>query len=228
MRCGILEAGTAPRNRGALFGYRRCFARTVTKARFMSIAHAQAVLDFWFGAPGSATHGQWRDAWFRKDAAFDAEIAQRFGPVVETALAGGLRDWTAAPGTALARVVLLDQFTRNMFRDTPRAFGGDALALEAAQAMVTAGHDRGLDPVLRSFVYLPFEHAESAAMQDESVRLFTALADESPALRHMLDYAHRHRDVIVRFGRFPHRNAVLGRSATTAELAFLSQPGARF
>jgi uncharacterized protein (DUF924 family) len=228
MRCGILEARTAARNRGVRFGYRRCPACTVKETSFMSAADAQAVLDFWFGAPRSATHGQWRDAWFRKDAAFDAAIAQRFGAVVETALAGGLRDWTAAPGTTLARIVLLDQFTRNVFRDRPRAFAGDALALEAAQAMVAAGHDRALDPVQRAFVYLPFEHAESLAMQDESVRLFAALADETPSLRHMLAYAHRHRDVIVRFGRFAHRNAVLDRRSTAEELAFLSEAGARF
>ena len=191
-------------------------------------ADAQAVLDFWFGAPGSAMHGQWREAWFRKDVEFDAAIAQRFAPIVETALTGGLRDWMAAPDRALARIVLLDQFTRNMFRETPRAFAGDALALEAALAMVAAGHDRGLEAIPRSFAYLPFEHAESLAMQDESVRLFSGLADEMPTLRHMLAYANRHRDVIVRFGRFPHRNAVLGRNSTAEELAFLSQPGARF
>ena len=191
-------------------------------------ADAQVVLDFWFGAPGSATHGQWRDAWFRKDATFDAAIAQRFGRVVEAALGGGLRDWMAVPEQALARIVVLDQFTRNMFRETPRAFAGDAAALEAAQAMVAAGHDRRLDAIPRGFVYLPFEHAESLAIQDESVRLFGALADDDPALRHMLEYAHRHRDVIVRFGRFPHRNAVLGRNCTATELAFLSQPCARF
>ncbi len=194
----------------------------------MSAADAQAVLDFWFGPPGSATHGQWRDAWFRKDAAFDAAVAQGFAAMVETALAGGLRDWEATPGTALARIVVLDQFTRNMFRDTPRAFAGDALALAAAQALVGAGHDRALDPLPRAFVYLPFEHAESLPMQDESVRLFAALADESPALRPMLDYAHRHREAIVRFGRFAHRNALLGRVSTAEELAFLSQPGTRF
>jgi uncharacterized protein (DUF924 family) len=192
------------------------------------VPDAQGVLDFWFGAPGSATHGQWRDAWFRKDAVFDAEIAQRFGPAVATALAGGLREWPVGPETALARILLLDQFTRNMFRDTPRAFAGDALALAAAQQMVAAGEDRALDPIRRAFVYLPFEHAESLPMQDESVRRFTALADTMPALRHMLDYAHRHREVIVRFGRFPHRNAVLGRAGTAEERAFLSQPGTRF
>lgn len=189
-------------------------------------AHAQTVLDFWFGAPPSATP---RTEWFRKDPAFDATIRARFGALVETALAGGLRDWDATPQGALARIVVLDQFPRNMHRDTPRAFAGDTLALAAAQALVARGDDRRLAPLERWFAYLPFEHAEDLAMQHESLRLFGALADESPAVGgHALLWARKHFDVIVRFGRYPHRNAVLGRPSTPEEVAFLREPGSSF
>jgi len=184
---------------------------------------AQAVLDFWFG-DGDAARGEW----FRKDAAFDASIRERFGALLERALSGDLPDWQQSPETALARIVLLDQFTRNVFRDTPRAFAGDALALAAARRMVADGRDRALSPLRRAFVYLPFEHAEDLAAQDEAVRLFSELAAEKPELADMLDYAQRHHAVIARFGRFPHRNAVLGRASTAEEIAFLEQPGSRF
>jgi uncharacterized protein (DUF924 family) len=189
---------------------------------------AEDVLDFWFGAPGSPEHGQWREAWFRKDPAFDAQIAQRFGPAIEAALGGGLRDWAASPTGALARILLLDQFTRNVFRDTARAFAGDGLALETARALVSGHHDLSLAPLRRAFVYLPFEHAEDMAMQDESVRLFTALVATTSDSHGLLDYARRHRDVIARFGRFPHRNVALRRASTADEQAFLALPGSRF
>jgi uncharacterized protein (DUF924 family) len=190
--------------------------------------NAQDVLDFWFGAPASAEHGRARDVWFRKDPEFDRSIAARFGPLVEAALAGELRDWDAAPPSALARIVLLDQFTRNIYRDTPKAFAGDALALAAASAMLDRGDDAVLLPVQRCFVYLPLEHSEDLAVQQRSVALFTKLAAAHPALQNNLDYAIRHHDVIRRFGRFPHRNAVLGRASTSEELAFLEQPGSGF
>jgi uncharacterized protein (DUF924 family) len=191
-------------------------------------ADAQDVLDFWFGPPDSPEHGKARDVWWRKDPAFDATIAARFGPLVETALAGGLADWTATPEGALARVIVLDQFTRNIFRSTARAFAGDALALATARAMVAAGQDRQLAPQTRAFAYMPFEHAEDAAAQDEAVRLFTALEADEPDVTGMVDYAHRHRDIVRRFGRFPHRNAALGRMSTAAEIEFLKKPGSGF
>ena len=189
---------------------------------------AREVLDFWFGAPGSSTHGQARAEWFRKSDAFDAEVAQRFGPLIEQALRDELREWNAEPEAALARILLLDQFTRNAFRDSPRAFAGDALALAAARAMVASAHDMALLPVQRAFVYLPFEHAEDLAAQDESVRLFTRLVVAGAGADGMLDFAHRHRAVIARFGRFPHRNAPLARPSSEEELAFLQEPGSRF
>jgi uncharacterized protein (DUF924 family) len=189
----------------------------------MTLTEPEAILDFWFGAANER-----RAEWFRKDAGFDASIGERFGGLVARALAGGLTDWTNRPDSALARVLLLDQFTRNMFRGSARAFAGDALALAAARAMVDAGQDAQLPLLRRVFVYLPFEHAEDADAQQTSLRLFAALRQSDPSLGDFEEYARRHAEVIARFGRFPHRNAVLGRSSTAQELAYLQQPGAGF
>jgi uncharacterized protein (DUF924 family) len=186
-------------------------------------ADACAVLDNWFGEEDIR-----RDEWFRKDADFDASIRARFGAVLRAALAGGLTEWDVVPKGRLARIVVLDQFTRNAYRDTPRAFAGDALALAAAQALVASGGDRALTPLQRWFVYLPFEHAEDRALQAESMRLFGALAAEHPALADTLEWAHKHQVIVDRFGRFPHRNAILGRVSTAEEEAFLREPGSRF
>jgi uncharacterized protein (DUF924 family) len=189
----------------------------------------QEVLDFWFGAPGSPEAGQPRRAWFVKKDDFDDTIRTRFGATIEQALAGGLREWDAAgPQGVLARILVLDQFTRNAYRNTQQAFAGDALALAAARQLVDAGADRALPPLQRAFVYMPFEHAEDAYMQERAVELFGVLAAEHPGFDEMLDSAHRHRGVIARFGRFPHRNAILGRASTPEEVEFLRQPGSRF
>ena len=189
---------------------------------------ASDVLDFWFGAPGDAVHGTARELWFRKSEATDRAIAQRFAALIEQALRGELSAWSAEPHSALAQIVLLDQFTRNTFRDTARAFAGDSRALAAASAMVGTRQDEALLPVQRSFVYLPFEHSESTAMQTESLRLFTRLVAAAPEQASTLDYAQRHHAIVARFGRFPHRNAQLGRQSTAEDLAFLKQPGSRF
>lgn len=192
-------------------------------------ANAQAVLDFWFGAPATPGAGQRRREWFVKDAEFDGEIARRFGQLIDGALRGEIAAWASVGASAaLAQIVVLDQFTRNVFRGTARAFAGDARALAAAQAMVAAGQDLELPPLRRAFVYLPYEHAEDLALQDESVRLFAALAAQDPGLADMLDYAQRHRTVIARFRRFAHRNAVLGRASTAEEAAYLREPGSGF
>lgn len=188
----------------------------------------ETVLDFWFGAPGSPEAGTQRVEWFRKDDAFDRRIVVRFGATIEQALAGALAAWSATPRGALAQIVVLDQFTRNAFRGTARAFAGDARALAVARSMVAAGQDRALPPEQRAFVYLPYEHAEDLALQDESVRLFERLAADAAGFESMLDYARRHRDVIARYGRFPHRNAALSRASTPDELAFLARPGSGF
>lgn len=184
---------------------------------------AAEVLDFWFGDADVA-----RAEWFRKAPAFDAAIHQRFGGLIGRALAGGIDDWAVTPEGALARIVVLDQFPRNAFRDTPRAFAGDRQALAAARALVDAGADGRLPPRRRSFAYLPFEHAEDRAAQQTSVDRFAALAAERPDLAEALDWARRHQAVIERFGRFPHRNLVLGRIDSPEEAAFLREPGSRF
>ena len=186
---------------------------------------AQAVLDFWFtGAP--------RAEWFKKDQAFDREIKQRFGAEIEQALEGGLHHWDAeGPQAALARILVLDQFCRNVYRGTPLAFAGDHQALQAALDMIDAGEDQALAPFERAFVYMPLEHAEDIAMQEQAVRLFTRLAEAQPGnqgIAGMLDYAVRHERVIRRFGRFPHRNEILQRESTLSELEFLKQPGSGF
>ena len=188
----------------------------------------QAVLDFWFGPPGSEAFATQRKIWFAKDAAFDRLVAKRFGGTIEQALRGELDRWADASASALARILLLDQFTRNAFRDRARAYAGDAQALAAASAMVGSRLDEGLPPFMRAFVYMPYEHAEGLAMQDEAIRLFSRLAVAAPALAPMLEYAHKHRRVIECFGRFPHRNAILGRASTAEETAYLAQPGSRF
>lgn len=189
---------------------------------------ARAVLTYWFGDETEAANGQPRDLWFRKSTATDAEIAQRFGAVIERALRGEFAGWAARPAGALAEIVLLDQFTRNVFRDTAHAFAGDPQALRAAQALLATRADLALPPAQRAFAYLPFEHAESMPWQDRAVQLFTALADDAPQLAGMLDYAKKHREVVQRFGRFPHRNAALGRQSTPEESQFLREPDSRF
>lgn len=184
-----------------------------------------SVLEFWFG-PDSNAENSARDFWFRKSDAVDAEIRTRFGPTIEAALAGDLERWSATPAGARALILVLDQFTRNVFRGTPRSFDGDASARELAHRLVTAGHDRTCRPLERWFVYMPFEHSESLVDQYESVRLFRQLARDG--LDSPLEWAQKHFDVIRRFGRFPHRNEILGRSSSAQELAFLQQPGSRF
>jgi len=181
------------------------------------------VLDFWFGP---LPHAE-RAVWFRKDPAFDAEIRSRFGTAIEAALSGAFADWSATPRGALARVLLLDQFTRNAFRDTPRAFAGDTLALATATAAIDAGEDRALDRYERWFLYMPFEHAEDRAVQERSLALFGGLTAET-GVPGNLEWAQKHAAIVRRFGRFPHRNEILGRASTPEELAFLREPGSRF
>jgi uncharacterized protein (DUF924 family) len=184
------------------------------------------ILEFWFGRPDTPGFGEAHAEWFRKDAAFDAALHARFGSVVDAALAGGFAEWVDPRGT-LARVLLLDQFTRNNYRDTPRAFAGDALALSLAQQAVARQDDAALIPVERWFLYMPFEHAETMSAQEQSVNLFARLEAES-GMADLVVWAERHAAVIRRFGRFPHRNAILGRASTPEEVAFLATPGSRF
>jgi len=186
-----------------------------------------AVLDFWFGAPGSPERGRPRDVWFKQSDEFDREVRDRFADLYERAAAGGLADWDGAPQSLLALIVVLDQFPRNMFRNDPRAFATDATALAAAGRMVARGWDRELAPIERSFAYLPYEHAENLDMQERALELFGRLADDA-GLTDSLEWARKHHAVIARFGRFPHRNAVLVRRSTPAEIDFLALPGSAF
>lgn len=189
----------------------------------MSTAAVHEVLDFWFGAPGSVDYGKSREAWFKKSDTFDERIRERFLPLYEEAAAGQRARWRESPLTLLALIIVLDQFPRNMFRDTPRAFATDAMALDAARSMTAQGWDVRLNAVQRQFVYLPYEHAENLDAQRTSLQLFGTLGNDG-----LLDWAWKHYVIIERFGRFPHRNAILGRASTAVETEFLNQPGSRF
>jgi len=184
---------------------------------------AQEILEFWFGEPPRIE----RVEWFRKDPAFDATIRERFGPTIAAACAGALGEWCHDPHGALARVIVLDQFTRNAYRGTPAAFSGDARALATAEDAIAAGFDQRLCGYERWFLYMPFVHSEDRAKQDRAIALFTTLAAET-GLDSALPWTKRHANVIHRFGRFPHRNAILGRTSTPEEIAFLATPGSTF
>lgn len=190
-------------------------------------ASAQAVLNFWFGSPEDLDYGKPRQVWFQKNPEFDTEIRSRFLSLYEQAAQGKLNSWQNSPESCLALILLLDQFPRNLFRDQPKMFASDDQALAVAQYAVEQGYDQQLLDVQRWFIYLPFEHSEDLAMQYQSVALFSDLED-NPDNANTLDYAHRHFNVIKQFGRFPHRNAILGRESTPEEIAFLQQPGSSF
>lgn len=196
---------------------------------------AAAVLEFWFGKSGddSATAQSQQKLWWSKTAEVDADIRRRFGDLVETASKGALDHWAQDARGRLALILLFDQFPRNMYRDTPQAFACDPLARKLALEGISSGADRALRAIERVFFYLPLEHSESAELQERCVALFTALAAGVPeadrkTFKGYVDYAVRHRDVIHRFGRFPHRNQILGRVSTPEEIAFLKQPGSSF
>ncbi len=184
----------------------------------MTDHRAQQVLDFWFDPALDAAQRNRR--WFAKDAAFDAEIRRRFLPLYEEAAAGRLASWVESPRSALALVVVLDQFPRNMFRGEARAFAADELARDAAGALLSRLDELSAEE--RLFACLPFEHSELMADQDLACELLAPLGGEQ------LRYAERHREIIQRFGRFPHRNAILGRASTPAEVEFLKLPGSGF
>ncbi len=192
-----------------------------------SEADYRGVLDFWFGTGGSPEYGKPREEWFRKSDEFDAAIRTRFLDLHRLAAAGQMQPWQAAPDSLLALILVLDQFPRNLFRGSSRAFSTDAQAQAAAQLAVARGHDRTLLPVQRWFVYLPFEHAEDLGLQRRCLELFEGLRADADSAD-TIDYARRHYEIIARFGRFPHRNAVMGRISTPEEIEFLKQPGSGF
>jgi len=196
----------------------------------MKRARSRAILDFWFLPPDDPGHGRYRPAWFRHDAAFDAALREQFAADVEAALVGQCQPDPADAAAVLATILLLDQFPRNLFRDTAKACAGDAQALGLATTLVAAGRDKNLPPLVRWFVFMPFMHSETLIDQERAVALFAGLRREGqdPVFERAYDYALRHRDVIERFGRFPHRNAALGRPSTPDETTFLALPGSAF
>lgn len=190
---------------------------------------------FWFGDETDQLDDETiamrqRKLWWSKDDALDAQVRQRFASFTEAAVRGELDDWVATPHGVLALILLTDQFPRNAYRGTAAAFSADQAARRFCRSGLTRQFDAVLRPVERVFHYLPLEHSEAIDDQREAVRLFTALAEAvpEPAIQSNLDFALRHRDVIERFGRFPHRNSILGRLSTPEETEFLSRPGSRF
>lgn len=191
------------------------------------MSQAKEILEFWFGTPDDADYGQQRKIWFTKNPEFDQEVRSRFMQHYEQAAAGQLDDWKNSSLSCLALIILLDQFPRNMFRGQPQSFATDTLALTYAQYAVAQSFDQELLPLQRWFIYLPFEHSENLEHQRQCVELYQQWHDDSN-LSEGLSYAIRHLKVIERFGRFPHRNQILGRQTTPEEAEFLKQPGSSF
>lgn len=195
----------------------------------------QPLLDWWFGPGLTAAEvaASRTKLWFAKQERQDDQAREQFGARVEQVLAGQLQGWQGDPGGWLATLLLLDQLPRMIFRDTPRAFAGDSLARPLALHGLTQGWDQQLRPIQRVFVYLVLEHAEDLALQNQAAQLFQGLLEQAATAEcelfaGYLDYAERHQRVIARFGRFPHRNQILGRTSSAEESAFLLEPGSRF
>lgn len=176
----------------------------------------QQILEFWFEQLKPAN-------WWEKSLKLDEEIGQRFADLHRQAASGELWHWRSSAEGRLAEVIILDQFSRNIYRDQPESFAQDGMALALAQEAISLGMDQSLPVVQRSFLYMPFMHSESLAIHDRAVQLFAV-----PGMEGSLDFEHRHRDIILRFGRYPHRNAILQRPSTDEERAFLRQPGSSF
>lgn len=194
----------------------------------------EGVLSEWFGAEvGSNEKPTGHARWFGGGVTFDELLRERFGELPDRALSGELDDWSQTARGALALCIVLDQLSRNLYRGTPRSFAFDEKAREVARAALELGFDRELPPVWRTFFYLPFEHSESMVDQEISVDKFRAAAESAKGaakelLEDFTDYALRHLRVVERFGRFPHRNAILERESTREEIAFLKEPGSSF
>ena len=190
-------------------------------------SEADEVLDFWFGREDEPGYGEFREAWFRKDEGFDDEVRERFGSLYERAAAGELDGWREEARSCLALVICLDQFPRNMFRGDGRTHATDAKAVDTASYAVERALDRELPPFQRMFLYMPFMHSENLEDQRRSVELFGRLA-EKPGAPDVTSYAAGHMEIVERFGRFPHRNEILGRETTPEEAEFLEGPNSSF
>jgi uncharacterized protein (DUF924 family) len=207
----------------------------VTTEATSSVVDAEDVLDFWFADAASGPQAVERRnrVWFAGGAHFDRECTERFAATLEAAAGGDLDHWKESPRGRLALIILLDQFSRNIYRGTAAAFQHDDRARAACREGIAVGHDEQLAPFERSFFYMPLEHAEDREVQALSVRLFETLANESPEewrgrLKADAGHARRHRDIVEEFGRFPHRNAVLRRDSSPAEQAYLADDAPRF
>ena len=184
---------------------------------------ARALLDAWFGPPGDPGRERHRDIWFKGTPQFDASLREAFLADYEAGAVGKLRSWEALPEGALALVLLLDQIPRNIFRDTPRAYAADAAARAAADRALARGFDRLVPEAWRRFFYMPFHHSENLADQRRSAALFDGLPGQRDRRGSVRRYGRPYVEVIARFGRFPHRNAILGRASTPEESAFLAE-----
>ncbi len=187
------------------------------------MADPRDIIDFWFGPAGSPAYGQDREAWFARDPAFDSAIRAAFARDYEAAATGRRNAWLDEPEPCLALVLLLDQFPRNLFRGSPRAYAMDVAARAAADRALTSGYDRILPRFTRKFLYMPYMHSELLGDQRRSLALFEALGEDAP-----LNAARRHLEIVARFGRFPHRNASLGRTTRPEEATFLLEPHSSF
>jgi len=174
------------------------------------------IIKFWFEENGP-------EAWYRKSAEFDQEIRDRFTDIHGEAASGELSEWMGTAKGRLAEIIVLDQFSRNMFRDKPESFAYDDIALERAKEAISMGDDKKLNTTQRAFLYMPYMHSESLAIHEEAVTLFS-----KPGLENNLDYEYKHKDIIEKFGRYPHRNAILGRDSTPEEMEFLKQENSSF
>jgi uncharacterized protein (DUF924 family) len=180
-----------------------------------TVMHYEKIIQFWFSELNAAQ-------WWKKDAELDRKIAERFGKVHAAAARSELFQWRSTAQGRLAEVLVLDQFSRNIYRHRPQAFASDPLALALAQEAVARGLDDALEPSQRNFLYMPYMHSESAVIHKEAVRVFSKAGEQQ------YDFELRHKAIIDRFGRYPHRNAILGRQSTPEEIEFLKQPGSSF
>ncbi len=193
------------------------------------------VLDFWFGdqPDDAAVANQQQSTWWSKNPDIDKMIALKFSQSLEEAGAGDLSDWEDSAQGLLALIILVDQFSRNIYRGDPRCFSRDHLARRWCRMLIDSDMDQDLRPIERVFAYLPLEHSEDMGDQDKCLALFTVLFEQLPdnhrkTFKSYVDFAHAHRNIIVRFGRYPHRNSILGRQSTAQEREFLEQPGSFF
>jgi uncharacterized protein (DUF924 family) len=196
------------------------------------VIRPEDVLYFWLGFPGDPPLRN-VERWWKQDAEFDQECRTRFGSLVDAGARGELAEWRATPHGRIALVILFDQLSRNIYRSTPRAFAQDGLARDVALESIAKGDEHTFSPIERSFLYMPFVHAEDVGLQHQSVASWTRLVAQAPSdlkkyLERGLSSAKQHEEIIERFGRFPHRNAILGRTSTKEEASFLKTPGSSF